>query len=107
MRLFRGKFCAAKRAAKESLRLPDTFNQNSFSLLLNEMSRTNWHVEVMKPYSQGKGVITYLARYVKGGPIHNRQISLNENRIQLKYLSHQSGKTENRSFSKYGFIKQL
>jgi len=105
MRLFRGKFCAAMRS--ESLRVPESLGQTGFSHMINQLGRADWHVEVMKPYNHGNGVINYLARYVKGGPINNQQISLNEDSIQLKYQSHQSGKTEIQSFSKTGFIRQL
>lgn len=42
--------------------------------LLNRLGRRNWNVKILDRYDHGVGVATYLARYLKGGPILNRRL---------------------------------
>ncbi len=42
--------------------------------LLNRLGRTTWNVKILERYDHGVGVATYLARYLKGGPISNRRL---------------------------------
>lgn len=107
MRVFRGKFCAELKAASEQLRMPDRESPTTINNLANQIGRKDWHVEVMDRYEHGQGVINYLARYVRGGPIKNSQINEQNNKISLSYQSHQTGKRETQNYSKPGFIKQL
>jgi len=61
---------------------------------------------MVKPYEHGLGVAKYLARYMRGRPLHNGQILAVSNEIvKLKYHSHQSGKTERINF-KVGQFEQ-
>ncbi|MBO9484731.1 IS91 family transposase [Salinisphaera sp. G21_0] len=107
MRIFRGKFCAELKAASEQLRMPDRESPTTINNLANQIGRKDWHVEVMDRYEHGQGVINYLARYVRGGPVKNSQINEQNNKISLSYQSHQTGKRETQNYSKPGFIKQL
>lgn len=107
MRLFRGKFCAELKAQSDKLRFPANESGTTTNNLANQIGRKNWHVEVMDRYEHGQGVINYLARYVRGGPISNNQISESCDKISLSYQSHRTGKKEVHNFSKNGFIKQL
>jgi hypothetical protein len=76
MALFRGKFLAYLRQAWDSkaLRLPETWTAVSFDRLLNRLSHIKWNVHLRERYPHGEGVVKYLARYVRGGPLRNTQI---------------------------------
>ena len=75
--LFRGKFLAMMRDALEecALHLPPGMGEQQVSNLLNRLGRDRWHVHVCEPYSHGEGVVKYLARYIKGGPIANGRLT--------------------------------
>lgn len=74
--LFKGKMLGELKRAYDQKRLtlpPQTSNQD-FHTLLNQLWQKKWNVKVCEKYTHGKGVITYLARYLKGGPIANSRI---------------------------------
>jgi hypothetical protein len=52
---------------------PDTNEQDALWLLEQALSR-KWVVDRSKPYRHGKGVLSYFARYTRGGPLKNRRI---------------------------------
>jgi hypothetical protein len=37
-------------------------------------TKTKWNVRIMERYRHGAGVVTYLARYLRGGPIKNGRL---------------------------------
>jgi len=93
MRLFRGKFRArlldAVRAGK--LRPPAGESARRLENLLNRLGRIPWNVRVQERYGHGVGVATYLARYVRGGPLRNSQIHrVSEDEVCYRYRSHRS-----------------
>ena len=57
--------------AAEALRPQQLLN------LLNRLghpTKTRWNVRIMERYRHGAGVVTYLARYLRGGPIKNARL---------------------------------
>jgi hypothetical protein len=96
MVLFRGKFLARLRADLEHGRLvlpPDTSRERLRSLL-NKLGRKKWNVRLMERYDHGEGVATYLARYLRGGPLKNAQlleVSAERIRLRCKRDSHDAG----------------
>ena len=89
MRLFRGKFIAALRAALEAgaLRLPP--NPPRFTSLLNKLARVKWNVRLCTRYAHGAGVTAYLARYVRGGALKNSQIvHAGSGHVAFRYQPH-------------------
>jgi len=74
---FRGKFLALFRRAVEraELALPAGCSEAQARSLCNKLGRRKWHVQIMPPYAHGRGVLTYLGRYVRGGPISDRRIA--------------------------------
>ncbi len=107
MRVFRGKLCAFLKSQMQTIRRPENMSQTAYNNLMNQLGRKNWHVEIMEPYEHGEGVINYLARYVKGGPINNGQLQEADNKVHLKYQSHQTRQQEVHRYSRAGFIRQL
>jgi hypothetical protein len=91
MALFRGKLLAALRTALEdgTLRLPPDLSIERGRSLLNKLGRVKWNVNVRERYDHGQGVLTYLARYVRGGPLKNSQLAdASDQHIAFRYRSH-------------------
>ena len=85
---FRGKFLALLRQAveKEKLTLPPGLSVQQCLNLFNKLGRSKWHVMIMPPYRHGRGVIQYLGRYVRGGPVSNRRVTADgDEAIRLRY----------------------
>jgi hypothetical protein len=79
MAVFRGKLLAAIRQAlaREALVLPEGLRPQSCLTLLNRLGhprKTKWNVHIRERYRHGAGVVTYLARYLRGGPIKNARL---------------------------------
>jgi len=79
MAVFRGKMVAAIRQtfARGALALPEPMRPQQLVNLLNRLghpTKTKWHVRIMERYPHGAGVVTYLARYLRGGPIKNARL---------------------------------
>lgn len=96
MMVFRGKFLARLREDLDNgkLRLPPDVERHRFNSLLNKLGRKKWNVRIMERYAHGTGVAMYLSRYVRGGPISERQLSrVNEENVMLRYAQHHDGRT--------------
>src|ERR687886_211233 len=79
MAIFRGKMVAAIRQtfARGVLALPAAMRPQQFLNLLHRLGhprKTKWNVHIRERYRHGAGVVTYLARYVRGGPITNARL---------------------------------
>src|SRR5262244_3525404 len=79
MAVFRGKMLDAIRQAfaRGTLALPEPMRPQQFVNLLNRLghpTKTKWNVRIMERYRHGTGVVTYLARYLRGGPIKNARL---------------------------------
>ena len=59
---------------KGELVLPEGMRAQQVKNLLNKLGRKKWNVRICEKYSHGNGVLTYLARYLRGGPISNSRI---------------------------------
>jgi Putative transposase/Transposase zinc-binding domain len=79
MALFRGKLLAAIRQAlvHETLALPEGIRLQQVLNLLTRLGhprKTTWNGHIRERYRHGAGVVTYLARYLRGGPIKNARL---------------------------------
>ena len=76
MLVFRGMLRAQLLQALDQGRLtvPPSTTEARLRGLLNRLGRTTWNVKILDRYEHGVGVATYLARYLKGGPISNRRL---------------------------------
>jgi putative transposase/transposase-like zinc-binding protein len=89
MAVFRGKMVAAIRQtlARGALALPEPMRPQQLLNLLNRLghpTKTKWNVRIMERYRHGAGVVTYLARYLRGGPIKNaRLVAFDGDRVTL------------------------
>jgi ribosomal protein L34E len=91
MAMYRGKLRAKILALLDAgqLRLPAHMSPQRLGNVLNKLGRTPWHVYIAERYAHGQGVAVYLARYVRGGPLSNGQLSANaDGRITVHYTRH-------------------
>lgn len=71
-----------KALKRQDLVLPDGMRPQQLKNLLNKLGRKKWNVRICEKYPHGSGVLTYLARYLKGGPISNgRIIRIADNKV--------------------------
>jgi hypothetical protein len=72
----RGKLLGALRRAldRDELVLPEAMRPQQWLNLLNRLGhaqKTPWNMHIRERYRHGAGVVTYLARSLRGGPIKN------------------------------------
>jgi hypothetical protein len=97
MAVFRGKMVDAIRRtwARGELALPEPMGPQQVLNLLNRLGhprKTQWNVRIMERYRHGAGVVTYLARYLRGGPIKNaRLVAFDGARVTFLHRTRQEG----------------
>ena len=99
MAVFRGKLLAALRqgVAQSQLMLPEGRSRQQLENLLNKLGRAKWNVHIRERYRHGEGVLTYLARYLRGGPLSNtRLLSCANGEVQFWYRLNGEGAGERR-----------
>ena len=79
MAVFRGKLLAMIRQAlaREELALPEGMRPQPFLNLLHRLGhprKTKWNVHIRERYRHGAGMVTSLARYLRGGPLKNARL---------------------------------
>jgi hypothetical protein len=97
MIVFRGKLRAELLRALESgeLAIPPDTSAAAVRSLLNRLGRVVWNVKILDRYDHGAGVATYLARYLRGGPIVNQRLrSVRDGRVFFSYRVSSSGATD-------------
>jgi Putative transposase/Transposase zinc-binding domain len=93
--VFRGKLLAAIRQAiaRAELELPVAIRPQPLLNLLTRLGHprtTKWNVRIMERSPHGAGVVTYLARYLRGGPIKNaRLVAWEGERVTLRCRARQ------------------
>jgi hypothetical protein len=89
--VLRGKMLDALRRAFErgTLVLPEAVRPQQFLNLLNRLGhaqKTPWNVHIRERYRHGAGVVTSLARYLRGGPIKQaRLVAWDGERVTFTY----------------------
>ena len=97
MAVFRGKMLGALRQAfaQDALVLPEAMRPQQFLPLLHRLGhaqKTPWNVHIRERYRHGAGVVTYLARYLRGGPIKNgRLVAYDGARVTFTSRARQEG----------------
>jgi hypothetical protein len=77
--------------------LPEGRSRQQLEKLLNKLGRTKWNVHIRERYRHGEGVLTYLARYLRGGPLSNtRLLSCANGEVQFWYRLNGEGAGERR-----------
>jgi hypothetical protein len=94
MAVFRGKLLAAIDTAlrRGQLTLPVGLTLRHWETLRNKLSRQKWNVHIRERYPYGEGVLTYLARYIRGGPLSNaRLVSCGAGEVRFWYRINGAG----------------
>lgn len=108
--VFRGKFLALLRddLDHDRLRTPDGLSGAEVSKVLRRLYAKNWNVRLQERYAHGHGVIEYLARYVRGGPIRNRRImSATPTATTFSYKDHRDGRIKRMALPPREFLRRL
>lgn len=95
--LFRGKLLAGLRQdlARGQLMLPPDSSSQQAENLFRKLQRKSWNVRIQERYPHEAGVLTYLARYIRGGPISNhRLVQLGEQHVVFRYTDHRDGRAK-------------
>lgn len=108
--LYRGRFQdKIKRAfeAKE-LTLPPDQTGRDFLLVYKKTYKKIWCVRIEEQYAHGRGVLSYLSRYLRGGPINPAQIvRCDDKRIGFRYKDHRDKRTKVLSIKPSEFIRRV
>jgi len=94
MAVFRGKLRAAIRQglAHGTLALPAGKSRQQLENRLNKLGRTKWNVHIRERYPHGQGVLVYLARYLRGGPLaHRRLLACEGEQVVFRYEERAKG----------------
>jgi len=108
--LYRGKFLARlwARLKHDALRLPAALSREDLERLLHDLATRSWNVRIERRYPHGRGVLRYLARYVKGGPIDNRRLLRADARsVAFRYKDHRDGAQKILRLSTPEFIARI
>ena len=93
--LYKGKLLASLWTALKSddLALPEGLSRAYHERLLTALKDKQWNVRIQERYQHGRGVMRYLASYVKGGALSDRRILKADNeRVSFLYKDHHDQK---------------
>lgn len=88
MIVFRGKLrhLLINALQNELLRVPPTGTVARWKSTLNRLGRIPWNVKIHERYPHANGVLTYLARYLRGGPMPNSRLLSDDKRgVRFRY----------------------
>jgi hypothetical protein len=107
--LFRGKMLALLSGllACGALKLPPDCSVERLQSLINRLGRAKWHVWLCERYEYGLGVIAYLARYLRGGPLRDSQlVSVDDAHIVTRYQPHDAAHPATLSLSPDAWLQR-
>lgn len=107
---YRGKMQALIREAYESgeLCFPEDMTDGVFNTLHKAVYKKDWSVRIEERYEHGKGVMLYLARYLKGGPLNPKQIQgATDEEIRFRYLDHRDKRRKVLSLKPKEFLQRF
>lgn len=101
--VYRGKFLQAleKLLRAGDLQLPTDLTLDGALALLKKAAAKKWNVRIQERYEHGRGVATYLARYMRGGPIKNSRILGHDDKsVCFRYRDHRASEGSGRPVEK-------
>jgi len=107
---FKGAYISGirKLIRENKLTMPEGQSVVQLRSILNKVySKKKWNVRVEESYTHGEGIVKYLSRYLKGGPIRSHQVRRSDNGVRLRYKDHRTGLIRWQPFSKEKFVSQL
>lgn len=109
-KLYRGRFQSRIKEAFEAkeLKLPPDHTKRNFQKLYKSAYAKSWCVRIEEQYAHGKGVLVYLSRYLKGGPIRASQIVHCDNdRIGFRYKDHRDKRIKVLTVTAKEFVRRV
>lgn len=108
--LYKGKLLARLWSALQAgaLALPSGLGRAALEHLLKAVGRKTWNVRLQERYAHGRGVMVYLSRYGKGGPISDRRIAqADAAQTRFRYTDHRDGKSKLMAVPTSHFIERV
>ena len=108
--LYRGRFQSKIKEAFKSkeLTLPPDHTKRDFYTGYKAAYGKSWCVRIEEQYAHGKGVLVYLSRYLKGGPLHPSQIvRCDDKAIGFRYKDHRDKRTKVLTVKPKEFMRRL
>lgn len=108
--VYRGQFLSGleQLLKRGELHLPKETSSEEASALLHTIARKEWNVRIQQRYAHGHGVMHYLARYVRGGPIGNRRlVDATQTHVRFRYRDHRDGKAKIMALGHDEFISRV
>ncbi len=108
--MYRGKLLAGLWAAlqERTLTLPAHLSPEDAEVLLRRLGRKDFNIRIQQRYSHGRGVMVYLGRYVKGGPISDhRLLEASADSVHFRYEDHRDGKQKILALRTSEFIERV
>ena len=76
--------------------------------MYRSLYKKHWCVRIEERYAHGKGVVLYLARYCKGGPVDPRQLKqMTADVVTMSYLDHRDKRIKQQRLKPMNFIARL
>ena len=91
--LFRGKVLGAIEALWTTghLQIPPALGDDGVRRVLVAAAQQKWNIRIAERYPHGRGVMKYLARYVRDGPIKDhRFVAFDGQQVTFRYENHRS-----------------
>jgi hypothetical protein len=107
---FRGKWLSWLNSAyaKGEIVLPEHWNERKWQHTLCQVAKKKWNVRIQGAYRDGKGVSNYLSRYVRGGPIKDKQIvRTDDGKVIFRYFDHRDSKSKVMTLRQSDFIGRV
>jgi hypothetical protein len=108
--VYRGRLQGLVKEAFESgdLCLPPDMTRDTFWAVYRSLYKKSWSVRIEERYEHGKGVLLYLARYCKGGPVNPRQLKrIDAAGIEMSYLDHRDKRVKSQRLRPEEFIRRV
>ena len=108
--LYRGRFQARIKDAYNSgdLILPPDHDAAMFRSIQKTTYNKVWCIRIEEQYAHGRGVLKYLSRYLRGGPLNPKQIvRCDTNQIGFRYKDHRDKRTKLLNLKPQEFIRRV
>lgn len=108
--LYKGRFQGAIRDAinNKELTLPPDQSRTDCHRLWRAVYKKHWCVKIEDKYAHGKGVMVYLSRYMRGGPVHPKQlVQIDDDQIGMRYKDHRDKRIKLLNLKPDEFIRRL
>jgi len=108
--LYKGKLLARLWTAltADELALPTSQTRGDLQRRLRKLNDKSWNVRIQERYPQGRGVMLYLSRYVKGGAITDKRVFVvNLEQVIFGYTDHRDQKHKTMTLPTEHFIQRV